>query len=80
MTPGVSMLQGIDKVMGYGTRTKRAALLLEENRSNKTCLRCKYTTNNAFQLTKLNSTGWAKHGQSNHLIKPSQYLMTVKFQ
>jgi len=28
---------------------------------------------------KTNSTGWAKDGQSSHLIKPSLHLMTVKF-
>jgi len=27
-----------------------------------------------------NSTGWAKDDQSSHLIKPSPYLMTAKFQ
>ena len=34
-----------------------------------------------FQSTKLksNSTGWAKDGQSSHLIKPSLHLMTAKF-
>jgi len=36
---------------------------------------------NTFQSTQLktNSTGWAKDGQSRHLIKPSLRLMTVKF-
>ena len=35
---------------------------------------------NTFQSTKLktNNTGWAKDGQSSHLIKPNLHLMTVK--